>query len=102
MYAKELLEDDKTLSDYKLQDECTLHLWRVRGGSMRIFVRTLTGRIITLDVESDDTIEEVKYKIQVSKVLNCWYCGCVIGDCARISHACMYPIINFDRWGGGG
>ena len=31
---------------------------------MQIFVRTLTGRTITLDVESSDTIGNVKQKIQ--------------------------------------
>ena len=31
---------------------------------MQIFVRTLTGKTITLDVESNDTIENIKQKIQ--------------------------------------
>lgn len=31
---------------------------------MQIFVKTLTGKTITLDVESTDTIENVKTKIQ--------------------------------------
>jgi len=31
---------------------------------MQIFVKTLTGKTITLDVESSDTIEAVKTKIQ--------------------------------------
>ena len=31
---------------------------------MQIFVKTLTGKTITLDVESSDTIEGVKQKIQ--------------------------------------
>eukprot|EP00457_Paulinella_chromatophora_P015565 gb/GEZN01016204.1/.p1 GENE.gb/GEZN01016204.1/~~gb/GEZN01016204.1/.p1 ORF type:complete len:149 (-),score=25.33 gb/GEZN01016204.1/:161-607(-) len=32
--------------------------------SMQIFVKTLTGKTITLDVDSSDTIENVKQKIQ--------------------------------------
>jgi small subunit ribosomal protein S27Ae len=32
--------------------------------SMQIFVKTLTGKTITLDVESSDSIEAVKQKIQ--------------------------------------
>jgi ubiquitin len=32
--------------------------------SMQIFVKTLTGKTITLEVESSDTIESVKTKIQ--------------------------------------
>ena len=31
---------------------------------MQIFVKTLTGKTITLDVESSDTIENVKLKVQ--------------------------------------
>ena len=41
-----------------------LHLvLRLRGG-MQIFVKTLTGKTITLEVESSDTIDNVKSKIQ--------------------------------------
>merc|ERR1711898_85524 len=41
-----------------------LHLvLRLRGG-MQIFVKTLTGKTITLDVEPSDTIDNVKQKIQ--------------------------------------
>ena len=32
--------------------------------NMQIFVKTLTGKTITLEVESSDTIENVKAKIQ--------------------------------------
>jgi len=31
---------------------------------MQIFIKTLTGKTITLDVESSDTIETIKAKIQ--------------------------------------
>jgi ubiquitin len=31
---------------------------------MQIFVKTLTGKTITLDVDSSDTIENIKFKIQ--------------------------------------
>ena len=36
---------------------------RLRGG-MQVFVKTLTGKTITLEVESSDTIDNVKAKIQ--------------------------------------
>ncbi|KAM3722691.1 Ubiquitin-40S ribosomal protein S27a [Dirofilaria immitis] len=38
--------------------------WRLRFSRMQIFVKTLTGKTITLEVESSDTIENVKAKIQ--------------------------------------
>lgn len=38
------------------------HLFFVR--KMQIFVKTLTGKTITLEVEASDTIENVKTKIQ--------------------------------------
>ena len=31
---------------------------------MQIFIKTLTGKTITLDVEPDDTVERVKTKVQ--------------------------------------
>ena len=35
---------------------------------MQIFVKTLTGKTITLEVESSDTIENVKAKIRTRRV----------------------------------
>ena len=52
------------MADYNVQVQSTLHLvLRLRGG-MQIFVKTLTGSTITLDVEASDSIESVKDKIQ--------------------------------------
>ena len=36
----------------------------IAANAMQIFVKTLTGKTITLDVEPSDTIENVKQKIQ--------------------------------------
>ena len=37
---------------------------------MQIFVKTLTGKTITLEVEASDTIENVKAKIQATGSIN--------------------------------
>jgi len=36
--------------------------------SMQIFVKTLTGKTITLDVDSSDSIENVKQKVRREKL----------------------------------
>ncbi len=38
-------------------------LWLHRG-TVQIFVKTLTGKTITLEVEASDSVENVKQKIQ--------------------------------------
>jgi len=56
------LSNDRTLSDYNIQEGATLHLMTARG--MQIFVKTFDNKTITLDVVPNDTIALIKAMVQ--------------------------------------
>jgi len=47
-----------------IYNQVTQHFFSAASPIMQIFVKTLTGKTITLEVESSDTIDNVKSKIQ--------------------------------------
>ena len=60
------LENDSTLCDHNVYNEPSMHLLLMSAPQrpLQIFVKTLTGKTITLEVEPSDSIDNVKQMIQ--------------------------------------
>ena len=65
-HGKQRQQEGSIVPDYSynIQRKSALHILLRRRGTIEIFVKTLTGRTITLEVEQSDSVENVKHKIQ--------------------------------------
>jgi len=62
--GKQLDEEQWTLADYQIDNNATLSLvMRLRGG-MCIFVKTLNGKTITIEVDAEEEVSKIKWKIK--------------------------------------
>ena len=65
IFAGKQVEEGHTLRTCRIQNNSTLHLVLRMSSGMQIFVKTLTGKTITLEADPADSIGNVKQKIQV-------------------------------------
>ena len=63
-FNRKQLENERTLSDYGIQQESVLGFISSVSGDMQIFVKTLTGKVLTLEVNVHYSIEMVKALIE--------------------------------------
>ncbi|CAG8636360.1 8352_t:CDS:2 [Racocetra fulgida] len=63
-HSNNVLDTLRTLESYRFRHESTLKLHQSKRYSGQLIVQTLTGKAITVDAESSDTIDQVKQKIQ--------------------------------------
>jgi ubiquitin C len=58
------LEDDCTLWHYKIEEQSNLNIELSISGGMKIFVQTISGEVIAVEVKASDTVKTVKAEIQ--------------------------------------
>jgi hypothetical protein len=61
------LANERTLSHYKLYDNCTLQIaGKHLGGAanMNVFLKTMSGKTTQIEVNQEDTVEMVKRKVE--------------------------------------
>ncbi|KAM0053241.1 putative Ubiquitin-like domain-containing protein [Helianthus debilis subsp. tardiflorus] len=62
IFNEMVLDNMDTLAEHNIKRESTLTLMRISTVYMRIFIKTLTGSTVTLEVKPSDTVRYVKSK----------------------------------------
>ena len=63
------LENNRTLSDYNIQEEATIYLPGQFGAAFSINIRFPTGETVRILIEGINTIEDLKSRVQVEALV---------------------------------
>ncbi len=66
-FASKNLENGRLLADYEVRNLSTIDVsFRLKGG-MHVFVKTLTGKSIAVEVQPDETVNSLQLKIELKE-----------------------------------
>eukprot|EP00972_Heterocapsa_arctica_P100428 14810295-Heterocapsa_arctica.AAC.1 len=63
-FNEELMDDERTLSSYNIQNDAELTLGKPDGHDIQISLKNLKGKTILLNISSLDIVATIKFEIQ--------------------------------------
>ena len=68
-FGNKLLEDNKTLADYNIKDGSIIEFSFKSKGGMKIFLKTLTGKTVTIEANPEDIVNNLKQTIYQTEMI---------------------------------